>query len=766
MSEQPPPQLVALLERLGLARAEQVAQMARRVRRLARDLPQFESVWVDALAQARILTPFQAAELNAGRGDALRVGPYLLRERLSHPYYVATFRAQNVDSQQPVRLAVIDNSGRGADGILHQLESLAKCSKRSDEDLPAPSSLITDVGVDAGRTFAASPWIEGQTAAEWMVHHGRFPPEVVLEIARAMLAGLVDLENAKICHADVSVASLILGVNGDVVLAMPGLRGILRPEEGFAHAALLPEAYDGLAPERISAGSRPNGRSDIFACGCVWWHLLCGRSPLAGGSSLTKLRAAQAAEVCDVRRHAPDVPAALASAISTCLEREPSRRPESMARLAAMLGPPTRSGKQALGDCLAAAGRPTVRWPTTVRKIRKSRRTPFWLAGAACCLAAAVAIFLPLGHGRSRQVAMEKSEVRVQGSGFRVQDLEVRSQRPEVALADRKSDASVASSPPPLSSHAAADCKSPVVPAGYQQNAAKPQDVVLGSGKAMPIVSLHLQANQCVRAAPGKRAVLLIPGSGWTIDEENIRFENIDFVRDATPDASQTKATEAAIVQLCASRAEFRCCAFRGQAATTVPVAADGKVVFAPAAICWVHPLKAAEADIALSNGRLRLAACVFDGVGVGVDCRMAGALAIELSNTLCLNAGPLVRLDHCPQSDEPVSLVLSQVTLCAGGPLLECVAPHVEEQPGEISVLATACAFAPRPGEPLVRLRAAELPGRLLAGVRWAGQGSLVAPRCRSLRCADRTAKSRPWTSRRFRLPDWCEAKSDSPGR
>ena len=40
----------------------QVTQMGRRVRRLARDLPQFESVWVDALAQARILTPFQAAE--------------------------------------------------------------------------------------------------------------------------------------------------------------------------------------------------------------------------------------------------------------------------------------------------------------------------------------------------------------------------------------------------------------------------------------------------------------------------------------------------------------------------------------------------------------------------------------------------------------------------------------------------------------------------------------------------------------------------------
>ena len=62
------------------------------------------------------------------------------------------------------------------------------------------------------------------------------------------------------------------------------------------------------------------------------------------------------------------------------------------------------------------------------------------------------------------------------------------------------------------------------------------------------------------------------------------------------------------------------------------------------------------------------------------------------------------MRLDHCPRSDEPLSLSLSQVTLRDGGPLLECLAPHVEQQPVEIAVQATACVFAPRSGEPLVR--------------------------------------------------------------
>ena len=133
-----------------------------------------------------------------------------------------------------------------------------------------------------------------------------------------MLASLSELHQAGLCHGDVSTSSLILTDGGDVVLSLPGLRGILRPEEGYAQADLLPEAYDSLAPERISAGTPPDLRSDIYACGCVWWHLLCGRPPLAGGDSLSKLRAAEAGEICDPRRYAPDVPAPLAAAISAC----------------------------------------------------------------------------------------------------------------------------------------------------------------------------------------------------------------------------------------------------------------------------------------------------------------------------------------------------------------------------------------------------------------------------------------------------------------
>ena len=108
MSIEPPAKLLELLQTLGLASPLQVRALAGRVRRMARDLPLFDTLWVDALVQSRILSGFQAAEINAGRGESLRVGPYVLCARLAWPEYAAAYRARRIDSRETVRLLVWD----------------------------------------------------------------------------------------------------------------------------------------------------------------------------------------------------------------------------------------------------------------------------------------------------------------------------------------------------------------------------------------------------------------------------------------------------------------------------------------------------------------------------------------------------------------------------------------------------------------------------------------------------------------------------------
>jgi len=746
MREPPPAHLIALLERLGLATAGDLHWVGRRVGRLARDLPQFESVWIDALAQARVLTPLQAAELNAGRGESLRIGPYLLHGLLGRPGYAAWYRARRADSRPPirrgtlaphrweVRLVVAENVGERAEEIFGRLEALAAASAELRCEQLAP---ITEAGIDGRRIWAASPWVEGRTVAEWLVHNGRLPPEAVLEIARAMLAGLVRLQQAGLCHGDVSTASLMLTDSGGVVLLEPGLRAILRPEEGYAHADLPPEAYDCLAPERITEGTPPTIAGDVYACGCVWWQMLCGRPPFSGGDSLGKLRAVQAAKVPDVWRLAPEVPSELGAAVAACLEREPGRRPESIERLAAMLGPRTPAGKRALARCLAGPARSPGRWAGSAPANGRFSRGSGWPVATAGCLLAAAAIVWTIWHfGLAQQGAQQEpvAETAAHDSPARkggVADGAETLTEPGPpgpgypGLGYRQPESSARSGPPGpgyrRSGNGRTVAERGVVAADYQAELSPsetpptgPEDLVLASDGPLRITSLRLRAGQCVRGMSGKRPLVMVPPTGLVVDVEDVRFENLDFVWD-----HPSQAAEAAIVHLRSARAEFRGCQFRPARRLPAP----------PVAVRWTHPADSDNAEFSLPSGRVRLGDCVLRSVGAGVECQTRGALAVELVNTLQLGGGPLLRLDHCPRPDEPVLIALQRVTLRGGGPVLECRCGALDEQPGEISIQAAGCAFVPGPGGALLLFAGSESPERILGSIRWTGQGSLVSP-------------------------------------
>jgi hypothetical protein len=173
------------------------------------------------------------------------------------------------------------------------------------------------------------------------------------------------------------------------------------------------------------------------------------------------------------------------------------------------------------------------------------------------------------------------------------------------------------------------------------------------------------------------------------------------------------------MIDLRAGRAEFHGCSFQ-------PARAASPL---PAAIRWTLAAAESSAALALPSGRVRLHNCVFRGVAASVDCRRRGAIGIELSNTLHLGAGPLVRLDHCLKPDEPLLLTISQVTLRGSGPLVEWACPQIESQPGELTVQAAGCVLVPAPNVPLLLFHGPDPPQRLLENIRWTGQGSLVGP-------------------------------------
>ncbi|MFK7817916.1 MAG: hypothetical protein AB8G99_04315, partial [Planctomycetaceae bacterium] len=87
----PSPQLKQLLQQLDLCTPADLRACHSQVKRLARDLPAFDSVWVDALVQQRRLTPYQGEVLLSEEPEKLNAGPCVILDKLGHHESAHTF---------------------------------------------------------------------------------------------------------------------------------------------------------------------------------------------------------------------------------------------------------------------------------------------------------------------------------------------------------------------------------------------------------------------------------------------------------------------------------------------------------------------------------------------------------------------------------------------------------------------------------------------------------------------------------------------------
>lgn len=330
--------LQELLLELNICRRRDLRKCRGRVRQLCRDLPAFDSVWIDALLHQRVITPFQAQVLESPNPRDLAVGPYVLLSRVGGEGDTTTYAARPREGGPAVMLKVATLPEERRDAVLSDLRDFTEQQKaRSGLPIGPHAALMHE-----GRLTLVSRKVAGFPLDELLVRRGRFPAEVVESIAKQLLHELAELESSEAMHGDVRLANIRLDARGRAVLVDAGVKPALEPEL-VIDAYRPPDRYEGTAPELIGTGEPATSQSDMYALGCVLWHLLAGRSPFPTGDSLSKLAAHQTQPVSDVREIAPDTPERLASLIEVLTRMDAKRRPPSLQAIFENWGRPTRA---------------------------------------------------------------------------------------------------------------------------------------------------------------------------------------------------------------------------------------------------------------------------------------------------------------------------------------------------------------------------------------------------------------------------------------
>ncbi|WP_166830248.1 serine/threonine protein kinase [Thalassoroseus pseudoceratinae] len=299
------------------------------MRKLSRDLPAFDSVWIDALVGRGKLTPFQASLLEEYRFEDLTVGPWVLVDRLGSSERAVTYSAKDRSASRRVTLKRSRCPKADSERLAAELQDLIQRFPRVRHGGAVGPVAVLNFGEEL---ITVSPFADGPQLRELLTRRGRFPADVVEAIARQMVQTLAELETSGILHGDLQLENVRISADGQAVLVDPGLTPILRPQLTVPECT-TPNRYDGTAPERIGTGEPCRTTSDMYAMGCLLWHLLAGRSPYPTGDPLAKLVAHTSKRVPDVREIAIETPEPLAKIIHALTDPDPNRRPSSFRQL-------------------------------------------------------------------------------------------------------------------------------------------------------------------------------------------------------------------------------------------------------------------------------------------------------------------------------------------------------------------------------------------------------------------------------------------------
>ncbi len=279
---------------------------------------------------------------------SLFAGRYRIEGLLGRGGFGGVYRARDERLDRSIALKVVHKVRSSQEGDFDALLAEPRTVARMDHLHIVP---VYDAGVEKGVPWISSRLVEGRSLKEVLRDHGPLGRESTLRLLIQAAAALAHAHARGIVHRDIKPENLLLETREDgsehVWITDFGIAKLLRGVAETTGWVAGTPAY--MAPEQM-CGGRLDGRTDLFALGCVAAELLTGCRVFDGASVPDSMPASLLVQLEE------RAGAEVAAIINRCLARRPEDRWPTMQALENELSALTG----------AAASRPRARaawWP-------------------------------------------------------------------------------------------------------------------------------------------------------------------------------------------------------------------------------------------------------------------------------------------------------------------------------------------------------------------------------------------------------------------
>jgi len=263
-------------------------------------------------------------------------GPYRLDQIIGRGGMGEVYRAYDTVHERVVAIKLLLESLSADPDYRARFEREARIAAGLREQHIIP---IHRFGEIDGRLFIDMRLVDGEDLGKVLAREGALEPRRAVGILAQLAAALDAAHEANLIHRDIKPANVLLAEHArgtaDAVYLVDF--GIARDSTAATSLTVTGAAVgtpDYMAPERFTAG-RIDRRADIYALGCLFYEMLTGSKPFAGGEYPALLYKHLNAEPPKPSAARTGVPAALDAVVARSMAKNPESRFAAAGELAA-----------------------------------------------------------------------------------------------------------------------------------------------------------------------------------------------------------------------------------------------------------------------------------------------------------------------------------------------------------------------------------------------------------------------------------------------
>ncbi len=225
---------------------------------------------------------------------------------------------------------------------------------------------LLSAGEAGGILYYTMPLINGESLAQRVARAGPLPVPEVVHLAEEVADALDHAHRQGVIHRDIKPANILLedehAIVADFGIARAVRKATGRDETELTVTGLVLGTPAYMSPEQ-GGGDTVDGRTDIYALGCVMYQMLAGHAPFQGQNAQAIIMQHFVKDVPAIPRE--DVPPELLEVIHTAMAKDPDQRFASAALV--------RNALRVLDTRHLPSSPPAI---ATTREMRGTPRTP------------------------------------------------------------------------------------------------------------------------------------------------------------------------------------------------------------------------------------------------------------------------------------------------------------------------------------------------------------------------------------------------------